>query len=153
MGRYYIATGTAKYAAKSAVSQLPGVEGDLRELLKSLDALGYKNALPDLYTNPTFDQLLDIGSWFQSSDRLPKDEVIFYYSGHGSVDDRHYILLASGQKFPTEDIFRAIAEKPIARNVLIVLDTCQSGTLGVDIGRIFTPYEERLEQAQAYIRF
>jgi hypothetical protein len=151
MGRYYIATGTAEYAAKLNVSQLPGVEADLYELRKSLDALGYENALPGLAINPSSEQLSALNDWFQLSVRLREDEVILYYAGHGSVDDRHYLLLASGKEFPAEDLFRAIAAKPTARSILIVLDTCQSGAVGIDIGRIFAPFEERLEQAQAHI--
>jgi WD40 repeat protein len=151
MAKYYIATGTATYPATSNVSQLPSVEEDVRELRTSLEVLGYRNALPVLPTNPSREQLLDLGEWFRLSDRHPDDEVILYYTGHGSVDDVHYLLLASGKRFSTVEFFREIAREPIVRSVLIVLDTCQSGALGIDIGQVFADFEERLEKAQAHI--
>jgi WD40 repeat protein len=153
MGRFYIATGTSDYRGQPEGMQLLGVRDDLRELCKVLEYLGYENGLPSLPLNPTHEQLRLLGTWFRSHDRQAGDEVMFYYAGHGFIGaDRHYLLLsAEDDKFPTEDIFRAIAEVPKARQVLVVLDTCYSGTLSLDIGEIFRPFEQRLESARAHI--
>ena len=147
--RFYIATGTTEYP--SDFPPLPSVAGDLKQITGALEQLGYKNAVPELPMNPSRDGLVSaLENWFKSSERKPDDEAVFYYSGHGDTDDRHYLALKNGQ-CASEDIFRAIALKPIARRVLIILDTCYSGQATVDVGRILGPFEQRLEQASCYI--
>src|SRR3989442_14511523 len=98
--------------------------------------------------NPTFDQLRGLEARFLSAS--PDDEIIFYYSGHGYLDDRHYLQLSSDDQglYPTEDIFRAAARSPKARSILLVFDVCHAGEVSLDIGRIFAGVENRLERAK-----
>jgi hypothetical protein len=149
LNRFYIATGTTEYS--SDFPPLPSAARDLDQITGVFEELGYKSALPELPRNPSRDGLINaLENWFKSSDRKPDDEAVFYYSGHGETDDRHYLALKNGH-CASEDIFRAIAQKPIAHRILIILDTCYSGQATVDVGKILAPFEQRLEQAGCYV--
>ncbi|MGC2660674.1 MAG: caspase family protein [Bryobacteraceae bacterium] len=146
LNRFYIATGTSLYPDGNASAI---TKRDLRSISSVLEKLGYKNALPPLSMNPTRDGIINaLERWLASDEK--KDEVIFYYSGHGeSIYGRHYLPLCEG-RCATEDIFRAFAETP-AQRTLLIFDTCYSGRVTVDIGRILDSYEDHLERRGSFI--
>src|SRR5277367_3827696 len=116
--RFYVATGTSRYP--EGYPSLP-VESDLLLIAAVFKKLGYQNALPELSLNPSRDGMINaIENWLRQKEA--KGEVIFYYSGHGETQDRHYLALAEGE-CATEDIFRVFAKYPVPR-ALLIFDTC-----------------------------
>lgn len=66
-----------------------------------------------------------------------KDEVVFYFSGHGYLDEDTggYLMTSECENgddgFPMRDLIE-IANKSEAKNKIIILDSCHSGFAGTD---------------------
>lgn len=127
--RFLIASGTQKYADSAQWGELRSVPDDLRRISDSFGKLGYHRVLCELGENPTrneFEQTLR--AWFGSPSRSRDDRVVFYYSGHGELEEstnRPYLRLADGGVL-TERLAEIILESYV-QHALIILDTCVSG--------------------------
>ena len=150
--RYYLATGTSDYNVPD-FENLPAIIEEIAQVKAALHELGYIPAIENLPLHPNREQLSTaLERVFSDQSRKPDDEIILYYCGHGWSDERHNLVLQDGHRYPTEDLFRIIARAPVARSVLIVLDTCHSGQMTLDIGKILASFEARLENAECCIR-
>ena len=149
--RYYLATGTSDYNVPD-FENLPAIIEEIAQVKAALHELGYIPAIENLPLHPNREQLSTaLERVFSDQSRKPDDEIILYYCGHGWSDERHNLVLQDGHRYPTEDLFRIIARAPVARSVLIVLDTCHSGQMTLDIGKILASFEARLENAECCI--
>lgn len=146
MGRYYIATGTANY--EDSTRDLPTVETDLKDITEALEAVGFTKADVNPPLNPTAEDLEALQRWFEQ--REPEDDVVLYYVGHGKSDDQHYLVLQT-KEFASMDLVRTFARKPIARRILLVLDTCESGSAALDVAEKLRSFEDRFHRAGAYL--
>jgi WD40 repeat protein len=142
--RFLIAAGTARYDHLPEERQLPSVAGDLRLIVDCFARLGYQRVLAEVSENPTTTQFeRAVCDWFTDPARTSRDQVVFYYSGHGETRDRHYLWLAdtqarleprtgalvlvTGTAVASEDLIRPlILDSPI-QQAIILLDTCHSG--------------------------
>lgn len=146
MASYYIATGTSLYANSDL--NLPSVTTDLAAIRHALEYVGFTQADVDVPENPTREQLHQLTRWFNAL--TPEDEVVLYYVGHGRTDDQHYLLLHDDE-IATLDLLRTFLRNPIARRMLVVLDTCESGGSSIDLGRHWDLFESRFLRAKASI--
>jgi WD40 repeat protein len=146
VGRYYIATGTATY--KDSALDLPTVVTDLKDITDALEAVGFTKADVSPPLNPTAEDLEALQGWFEQ--REPEDDVVLYYVGHGKSDDQHYLVLQT-KEFASMDLVRTFARKPMARRILLVLDTCESGSAALDVAEKLRSFEDRFHRAGAYL--
>ena len=102
---------------------LPTVETDVAAIKAALEVVGFTRAEVNPPLNPAGEQLRNLDKWFAK--RAPDDDVVLYYVGHGKSDDQHYLLLQEGE-IASLDLIRTFARNPIARRILLVLDTCES---------------------------
>jgi uncharacterized caspase-like protein len=144
--RFLIAAGTARYDYLPKKAQLPAVEDDLRLIVEIFTRkLGYKRVLHDLGNNPTTEQLRTrLEGWLTHSGRRASDVVVFYYSGHGMTvgQRKHYLLTSNSRErnpvstaFPTESLVEMLDGTDI-QQLLILLDTCNSGQRAIDFSQI-----------------
>jgi hypothetical protein len=78
----------------------------------------------DTYSSPKF--ILDA---VQELTVTPDDAILFYFTGHGAVDDRgHYLSLAQGKLYRT-DLLAALLAKG-ARFVALITDCCNTRSDG-----------------------
>jgi WD40 repeat protein len=133
--RFFVATGTEKYANLGENMDLPSVVHDLeriREFFKSQNCI---HALEGIGLNPTLEQLKDdLGQWAQR-ELKEGDIVAFYYSGHGAKTDHGYYLPLrySSERdlartaVPVSELAKwAFLDTP-ARQIIIIIDACYSG--------------------------
>ena len=133
--RFLIAAGTARYKHLPDDAQLPSVSEDIRLIVDLFTKkLGYERVLPELGKNPTSNALrLKLSTWLRHPDRRASDVIVFYYSGHGDVSRKHYLLTSDSQEtnligtaLPTEALAEMLDGSP-CQEVLVILDTCYSG--------------------------
>jgi WD40 repeat protein len=146
VGRYYIATGTAKY--EDSALDLPTVVTDLKDITEALEAVGFTKADVNPPLNPTTEDLRAFEQWFEQ--REPGDDVVLYYVGHGKSDDQHYLVLQRDE-FASLDLVRTFARNPVARRILLVLDTCESGSASLDLAEKWRSFEDRFTKAGAHL--
>src|SRR5260370_788729 len=136
-GHFIIAAGVANDPA------LPNVEDDLGMIVQYFtEELGYEHALPELIGAPTADLFRRrLSDWFAASERCPQDCIVLYFSGRIEIDKtgRHYLMLAdskserpSGIGFVTATLATIPFEAGRVRQLLVVLDSCFSGTGATD---------------------
>ena len=134
---------------KTGWPQLPNVKNDLRDLKAGLEP--YFETV-DILSNPTVAQLRDrIGEFLLSQWNKPDERLFIYYSGHGftdfnyaSQDNDGYI---TGSDTPGKAVAKAVSFYEVdswsrqtrARHVLMVFDSCFSGSLFQTMG---APTEE-----------
>ena len=118
---------------------IPKVADDLRLIVDYFTKeLGYQHALPQLMDSPTANTFREeLSDWFDAQDRHLDDQVVLYFSGHGEIGPagRHYLLLSGskaerldGTAFETVKLATIPFEAGRIKKLLVILDTCYSGT-------------------------
>ena len=141
-----MATGTAKY--QDSELDLPTVENDIKNISAALEAVSFTKADPNPPLNPAVEDLRALKGWFDK--RSPEDDVVLYYVGHGKSDDQHYLILQR-EDFASLDLVRTFARNPVARRILLVLDTCESGNASLDLSELWKSFEDRFRQTGVYL--
>ncbi len=148
---YVLVTGIGDFKDKNIIP-LPGAIKDaqvFKDTLLSLSIVDKENLL--YYENPTLSELKKaIISWAKMA-KSENDLLIFYYSGHGySKDGKTYLI-------PSDAYSDVLSEtaldftgflskiKPLmkTKKVLIILDSCYSGSLIKDRPVKFKTYEKK----------
>jgi hypothetical protein len=91
MGRkLLIASGTARYDELPPDLQRPQLTGVVESLARLFTGeLGYERVLHEISADPTADDLIKkLDLWFASSERDRSDWVVFYYTGHGALENK-----------------------------------------------------------------
>jgi len=101
--------------------------------------------LKDCLSHEVNERLEDI----LNNDVAPEDLVLIYYSGHGLLDERLHLSLATFNtkpKCPTSSVafsnVMAILETARIRRVIVLLDCCYSGAAGKDFESKSPPASE-----------
>ncbi|KND32986.1 caspase family protein [Streptomyces acidiscabies] len=140
--RFFIALGVERYLNLPEHEQLGSVPSDIRAVRELLDGFGYQHVLPGLGEYESADQIRQkLRHWSADIALTPDDVVVFYYAGHGLVQDRdrHYLLCwdsrddedAATTALATEDLVRILCRGDLS-HLLLVLDTCAGGAGSAD---------------------
>ena len=140
--RYLIALGTSRYIEEE-FNILPNVPTNLRRIVCLFtERLGYQRILTELGDNglnASSDQIRDmVNSWFSQKERTAEDIIVFYYTGHGYVDEHndHYLWTYNsilrnlqGTSIETANLGKwfLTSSQNRPQNVWIILDTCYAG--------------------------
>jgi WD40 repeat protein len=108
-------------------------------------SFGYECVLPGLGEYSTAEHVrLALSHWSRDIGLGEQDVVVFYFAGHGLVEerDRHYLLCwdsrvddLAATALPSEDVVRILTRTGL-RNLLVILDTCFGGTGTADATRV-----------------
>jgi hypothetical protein len=143
--RFVIVMGSDRYRDLPADAALPQVSSDVSKVADIFRGFGYSHVLAGFAEYATPDHVrLALGQWVRDVDLSENDTVVFYFAGHGLVEerDRHYLLCWSSSEYqpaatalPTEDLVRILLGTGL-RNLLIVLDTCYGGAGAADAAAV-----------------
>jgi len=152
--------GVSEYT--SGWPQLPNVKNDLQDLKAGLEPYF---ATVDIVPNPTVAQLRDrmseflLGQWNNPGERL-----FIYYSGHGftafNQSSRDYDGYITGSDTPGKAVVKAVSfyevdswsRQTSARHVLMVFDSCFSGSLFQTTGLPEEPPHNDLDNVRTLLR-
>ncbi|MGW1138232.1 wHTH domain-containing protein [Streptomyces zhihengii] len=117
----------------TAVSDLPFVENDLRELAQALDGVGYEVEVHDVSQTGRDEIESAIEIFFQEA--APGQTLLLFLSGHGIHHrDTDYLVprgaLTRVHDFPGKCVpidFGAYAERSAAGDVVVFVDACREG--------------------------
>ncbi|MEU2135088.1 caspase family protein [Streptomyces sp. NPDC018352] len=138
--RYLLTTAVRSYPHEPAWDR-PELGDDVRRVIDLFTRdLGYVH-VPVLGLDPAKDQLLGpLREFCTSPERSADDYVAVYFAGHGEVREstnEHVLLTAdtrpgdlSFTALRTEELARVLVEETPLRRVLLMLDTCESGSGG-----------------------
>jgi Tol biopolymer transport system component len=147
---------------KTGWDRLPNVKNDLQDLKAGLEP--YFETV-DVVQNPTVAQLRDrmseflLGQW-----NKPDERLFIYYAGHGftdfnqsSRDNNGYI---TGSDTPGVAIAKAVSffevdswsRQTRARHVLMVFDSCFSGSLFQTMGPVTSPLKNDFDSVRTLLR-
>ncbi|WP_081594109.1 caspase family protein [Nocardia brasiliensis] len=140
--RFLIAVAVADHAVAGPGWDRPGLYRAREDLVRLFTGrFGYK-LVETVGMNPTAAQLLDaLDRFCHDDDRRPDDMLAVYFTGHGErLDelDRHVLFTADTDPdrphlaARTSDIADAILYKTPVRRLLLMLDTCYSGSGGAE---------------------
>ncbi|HET6212495.1 MAG TPA: caspase family protein, partial [Micromonosporaceae bacterium] len=145
--RFLIATGTTHYPHRSDLDERPELVTEIDSIrtlftgphlqLGSNSRLGYQQ-VPGFGANLTSAELKQrLRAFLTAGERTSDDIVVFYYTGHGDVDDSGEFLFPLPDT--TDDIVTTVPAGELARwllagtvvqRVFIILDTCHAGVAG-----------------------
>ncbi|MEV6300148.1 caspase family protein [Actinoplanes sp. NPDC051861] len=133
---WLLLTGTAAASADESLPGLPAVSGNLGSLLEALTSAGEHAILPEhavVVRDPgdpadLEEALLDLAE-------RDADTILFYFAGHGLVDDVGDLFLATTKSSSQRPGLRSLSYEVVRRtlaharagNRLVVLDCCYSG--------------------------
>ncbi|MFH1530247.1 MAG: caspase family protein [Pseudomonadota bacterium] len=135
MNRYALLVGINDYGEDSGISPLRCAEADARRMAGSLDGVGFKTHLL-VGADATREAVLrfldrETSPWLHGCDE--DDLFLFYFAGHGeTIRERRYLHPHGARvgthihSIPIEDLFELIQTDWPCRNVLGILDACQS---------------------------
>ncbi|MFF9212842.1 MULTISPECIES: caspase family protein [unclassified Streptomyces] len=138
--RYLLTTAVRSYPYEPAWDR-PELGDDVQRVIDLFTRdLGYVH-LPVLGLDPAKDQLLGrLREFCTSPERTADDYVAVYFAGHGEVREatNEHILLTADTRpadlsftaLRTEELARVLVEETPLRRVLLMLDTCESGSGG-----------------------
>ena len=132
--RYLIASGTQSYLPP--YEQLEQVPDELRLITELFREYGFEETLTDLRLNPTAQEFrVALEDWLTDESRDPEEVAVVYYTGHGfTAFDGHYLAFQDtvigkvAQAVETSTLIRLVGPDPRVRRLLIIIDTCESGT-------------------------
>ena len=90
--RYLLAVGISNY---DEWPNLDGVPEEVDHIVSLLcnPPYGFQRILPEASTAPHTERLLtQLAKWTAAQERLPLDQLIIYWTGHGEVKDEELIL-------------------------------------------------------------
>lgn len=145
--RFLIATGTTRHPSRPDLDDRPELAAEI-DAIRALfvtnargEALGYRE-VPGFRPDLTAGELkARLRAFLTAGERTDEDYVVFYYTGHGEVDDSGEFLLPLTDS--TSDIATATPASELARwlltstsvqRLLIILDTCHAGAAGSGMG-------------------
>ena len=140
--RFLIALGVGRYQHLPDHEQLGHVPADVRAVRALLTGFGYEQVLTGLGDYDSAEEIRrKLRHWSTDAALTEDDVVVFYYAGHGLVQerDRHYLLCwdsrddedAATTALATEDLVRILCRGAL-RHLLVVLDTCAGGAGSAD---------------------
>jgi hypothetical protein len=143
--RVLVGMGVGQYRFRHEACDLPGVKEDVRRVTGLFADFGFTVALPGLGEYASVGHVRQkLSAWCRDAGLGPEDTVVFYYAGHGHVEehDRHYLLCWDSQiddlassALPTEDIVRILGKSGLG-NLLVILDTCHAGRGAADAAQV-----------------
>jgi uncharacterized caspase-like protein len=137
--RIAILIGIDKYQEIEDIPQLSGAENDARELFNRLTKLGRFEVLPAHYLlgkDATNRSILKAISDVFRKDVVNYSLVVFYFSGHGMIDENQEGYIAPYDMYPEdpfvggismEDLRRTIYRSKNKASVVVILDCCYAG--------------------------
>lgn len=139
--RLFITMAVSRYRHLPEDAQLGNPSADAERISDLLSAFGYQQALRGMGNYWTAEHVRSsLSGWSKDAGLGPDDVLIFYFAGHGVVEDRdrHYLLCwdsveddPAATALATEDLVRLLTRTGL-RNLLIVLDTCYGGAGAAD---------------------
>ncbi|GAA1939737.1 caspase family protein [Kitasatospora viridis] len=141
-GRRFLITAAACHYPHEPSWDRPELAEDLRRINELFTgSFGYTH-LPVLGVDPTRDQLTaELRAFAMSPERTDEDYLVVYLAAHGEVRDEdgneHLVLLSDARPadlsftaLRTADLARTLVDRTRLRRILLLLDTCESGTGG-----------------------
>lgn len=144
--RFLIATGTTRHPLRPDLDDRPELTAEIAAVRAlfvagSRDTLGYRDVPgfgPDL---PAGDLKARLRAFLTHHDRTSEDYVVFYYTGHGEVDDSGEFLLpftdstpdVVGTATPAGELARWLLVGTRVQRLLIIFDTCHAGASGSEV--------------------
>lgn len=134
-GSRALIVGTGSHVARSALSDIPAVAATVRALGTVLiDRCGFDEHDVETVVDPN---PIDFESAITRTAERTESVLLFYYVGHGLVDDRNQLHLATRdtvhhrhrlefKTLPYSAVSRALRCSP-ARTIIVVLDCCFAG--------------------------
>ena len=139
--RFFVTMAVDRYQHLPDDGQLKRPSTDAERVGDLLSASRYRRALPGLGEYSTVEHVkTQLSGWSKDVGLGQDDSVVFYYAGHGVVEDRdrHYLMCWSSDEkdpattaLPTEDLIRILTRTGL-RNLLVILDTCYGGAGAAD---------------------
>lgn len=139
--RFFVTMAVDRYQHLPDDGQLERPSTDAERIGVLLSASRYRRALPGLGGYSTVEHVkTQLSGWSKDVGLGQDDAVVFYYAGHGVVEDRdrHYLMCWSSDEddpattaLPTEDLIRILTRTGL-RNLLVILDTCYGGAGAAD---------------------
>lgn len=137
--RYLLTTAVCSYLHEPDWDRAE-LEDDVGRVVDLFTGLGYEH-VPVLGLDPAKNQLLGrLREFCTSPERAADDYVVVYFAGHGEVQEssnEHVLLTAdtrpddlSFTALHTKELARVLVEETPLRRVLLMLDTCESGSGG-----------------------
>lgn len=131
--RFLIATGTSEYRHLSGQNREELVN-EVARMHRLFTRFGYQT-VPGFMMNMSGEELKTAIRKFVRQDRRAEDIIVFYYTGHGEVVGREFLLLPHDVNpqdvhehgISASDLASWLLAGTVVGNVLIVLDTCHAG--------------------------
>ncbi|MEU3626706.1 hypothetical protein BS329_35815 [Amycolatopsis coloradensis] len=154
--RILIATGTTRHPHCPDLGDRPELSGEIDRMVRLFTApesgLGYRQASGFTADMRFADLRAGIREVVTSKAMTSEDHVVFYYTGHGQVDDSGEFLFPLvdttedlvGTGLLAGDLARWLWVGSRVQRLLIVLDTCHAGKAGAEISRFGTAALGRL---------
>lgn len=139
--RFFVTMAVDRYLYAPEDGQLKRSATDAERIGALLSVSRYRQALPGLGGYSTVEHVkTQLSGWSKDVGLGQDDALVFYYAGHGVVEDRdrHYLMCWSSDEgdpattaLPTEDLIRILTRTGL-RNLLVILDTCYGGAGAAD---------------------
>lgn len=134
--RFVISMGTDRYRELPPEDQLSWVGRDVDRIGELFAGFGYRHSLRGFAEYATAEHVRTaLSQWVGDVGLGEDDSVVFYFAGHGLVEerDRHYLMCWSSSEhqpaataLAAEDLVRILTGTGL-RNLLVILDTCYGG--------------------------
>ncbi|MGB6161953.1 MAG: caspase family protein [Pseudonocardiaceae bacterium] len=139
--RFLVTMAVDRYQHLPEEGQLKWPSMDGERIGALLSASRYRRVLTGLGGYSTVEHVkTQLSGWSKDVGLGQDDAIVFYYAGHGVVEDRdrHYLMCWSSDEddpattaLPTEDLIRILTRTGL-RNLLVILDTCYGGAGAAD---------------------
>ncbi len=138
--RFCVTVAIDRYQHLPVESQLNRPSTDAELIARTLLSAGYEQPITGMGNYWPAEQIRSaISQWARDAEFQPNDAVVFYFAGHGLVEnrDRHYLLCSNSDPFDagtalaTEDLVRIFVRNGV-RNLLMILDVCYAGAGAAD---------------------